>query len=117
MENHIRTLGFVYLIYHAIALLIGIFVFFLLSGIAIISGDLEAAGVLGLIGVAIAVFMALLATPGLIAGFGILARKNWGRILAIILGALHLLEIPIGTALGVYTLWVLTHEEAVPLFR
>ncbi|MEE8135016.1 MAG: hypothetical protein V3T56_08155 [Gemmatimonadales bacterium] len=117
MDNHVRTLGFLYLIYHAIALVIGILVFFLLSGIGIISGDLEAAGILGLIGVAIAVFMSLLAAPGLIAGFGLLARKNWGRILAIILGCFHLFEVPIGTALGVYTLWVLTHEDATPLFR
>lgn len=117
MDNHVRTLGFLYLIYHAIALVIGILVFFLLSGIGIISGDLEAAGILGLIGVAIAVFMSLLAAPGLIAGLGLLARKNWGRILAIILGCFHLFEVPIGTALGVYTLWVLTHEDATPLFR
>jgi len=117
MDNHVRILGLVYLVYHAIALIIGVLAFFLLSGIGIISGDVQAAGILGLIGTAIAVFMAVLAAPGLLAGFGLLARKNWGRILAIILGCLHLLEVPIGTALGVYTLWVLTHEDVGPLFR
>ncbi len=117
MHNHVRALGLIYLIYHAIALIIGVLVFFLLSGIGILSGDVQAAGVLGLIGTLVAVFMAILAAPGLIAGFGLLAQKSWARILAIILGCLHLLEVPIGTALGVYTLWVLTHEDAVPLFR
>jgi hypothetical protein len=116
MENHVRALGLIYLIYHAIALIIGALVFFLLSGIGILSGDLEAAGILGVIGIGILVIMAVLATPGIIAGFGLLARKNWARILAMILGGLHLLEVPIGTALGVYTLWVLTHEDVTPLF-
>lgn len=116
MDNHVRILGLIYLLYHAIALIIGVLVFFLLSGIGILSGNAPAAGVLGLIGVAIAVFMTVLAAPGLLAGFGLLARRKWGRILAIILGCLHLLEVPIGTALGVYTLWVLTHEDAAALF-
>ncbi len=117
MENHIRTLGIIYLVYHAIALLIGVLAFFLLSGIGIITGDLQSAGILGLIGVLIAVFMAVISAPGLLAGFGLLARRNWARDLAIILWCLHLVEVPIGTALGVYTIWVLTHEDTSPLFR
>jgi hypothetical protein len=51
-----------------------------------------------------AVFAAALA---LIAGYGLLNRRPWGRVLAIIAGVLAMIKFPIGTALGIYTLWVL----------
>ncbi len=34
-------------------------------------------------------------------------REGWARVLAILLGFISLFNIPFGTALGVYTLWVL----------
>ena len=44
---------------------------------------------------------------GVLAGYGLLNREAWGRVLALVLGFLALIHVPIGTALGVYTLWVL----------
>jgi len=38
--------------------------------------------------------------------------KSWARIVAIIVGCLNLLHVPFGTALGVYTLWVLLNDES-----
>jgi hypothetical protein len=54
--------------------------------------------------VTVAITMAALA---LVAGYGLLTRKPWGRVLAIVLGVLALFKFPVGTALGIYTLWVL----------
>jgi hypothetical protein len=42
--------------------------------------------------------------------------KPWARVLAIILSALHLLNIPFGTALGIYGLWVLLSNEGERCF-
>ncbi|WP_263417374.1 hypothetical protein [Terriglobus albidus] len=39
--------------------------------------------------------------------WGLLQRKPWARVLAIVFGVLALLKFPFGTALGIYTLWVL----------
>jgi hypothetical protein len=47
------------------------------------------------------------AVLGIIAGYGLLQREPWARMLAIIMGVVSLLEMPFGTALGIYTLWVL----------
>ncbi|MBZ5724667.1 MAG: zinc ribbon domain-containing protein [Acidobacteriia bacterium] len=44
---------------------------------------------------------------GIIAGWGLLERQRWARMLAIVLGCFGLLDVGLGTALGVYTLWVL----------
>ncbi len=49
---------------------------------------------------------------GLIAGWGLLSWKSWARTLSIVLGALSLLNLPFGTALGIYTLWVLLPESS-----
>ena len=51
------------------------------------------------------------------AGWGLLNDKPWARILTIVLSALSLLSVPIGTALGIYGLWVLTHPEVEAQFR
>jgi hypothetical protein len=47
------------------------------------------------------------AVLALVAGFGLLNRRPWGRVVAIIAGILALIKFPIGTAQGIYTLWVL----------
>ena len=46
-----------------------------------------------------------------VANRGLRSRKAWARSLALILAAFNLLLLPLGTALGLYTLWVLLHEE------
>ncbi len=48
----------------------------------------------------------------LICGWGLLARRRWSRVFAIILGIIGLINIPFGTALGIYALWVLFKPEA-----
>ena len=38
------------------------------------------------------------------AGWGLMERTPWGRIVAIVASFLSLLKIPVGTALGIWTL-------------
>jgi hypothetical protein len=55
----------------------------------------------------IAVLMLVKSSVNLIAGFALLERQSWGRSLALVMAFISLLDIPFGTALGVYTMWVL----------
>jgi uncharacterized membrane protein YozB (DUF420 family) len=66
------------------------------------------APLLGTIGLLISAF----AIAGAIAGWALIARYPWARMLAIILGCVSLIHFPFGTALGIYTLWVLVPEGA-----
>ena len=43
----------------------------------------------------------------LVTGYALMTRRTWGRVLAIVVGVLSLIAIPFGTAMGIYTLWVL----------
>lgn len=117
MERHVSLLGVLYLAYHALGLLCGVLIFGLLSGVGLISGDLQAAGVLTLIGTGIGLFLVVVSLPGFIAGVGLLKRQPWARVLALVLGFLNLFNVPIGTALGVYAFWVLMNDECAELFR
>jgi len=49
---------------------------------------------------------------GLIAAWGLLQRLRWARVLALIIAFLSLIHIPFGTALGIYTLWVLLPAQS-----
>lgn len=55
--------------------------------------------------------------PGIIAGVGLFRRKEWARILTLILSVIKLLNFPIGTAAGVYSIWVLVQDETIGLFK
>lgn len=62
-------------------------------------------------------FLSVTAVAGLAAGWGLLDRRPWARTLAIVLGIIKLIEFPIGTALGIYTLWVLVSPGAEVEYR
>jgi hypothetical protein len=55
----------------------------------------------------VAMMTVLAAALAFLVGFSLLTRKPWGRVLGIVVGVLVLIKIPVGTALGIYTLWVL----------
>lgn len=116
LQQHVTILGWLYLVGHAVFLAIGLFVFVLLTGIGVASGEPEARNILSIIGVAVGLFLALLAIPGLAAGYGLLQHRPWARMLTIVVGILNLVNFPIGTAIGVYTLMVLTPDTATEYF-
>jgi len=60
----------------------------------------------------IATMIAISAGLALLVGYSLLTRRPWGRTLAIIVAILSLLKIPFGTALGIYTLWVLAPADS-----
>jgi hypothetical protein len=57
-----------------------------------------------------------LATLGLVGGLGLLQFVSWARYLVIVVAIIGLLNIPIGTLKGVYSLWVLFQDETIRLF-
>ena len=55
----------------------------------------------------IAISSVVMGAIGVLVGYGLLTRQPWARVLAMIFGIVSLIKIPFGTALGIYTLWVL----------
>ncbi|MBN2311869.1 MAG: hypothetical protein JXR94_23015 [Candidatus Hydrogenedentes bacterium] len=125
METHVKILGIIYLALNALTLLALVVVAIILFGVGGFAAlsqesggqEAEVAVVFTVLGAILGCVCIVSALPGIAAGIGLLKFRPWARILAIILGALNLLNIPIGTALGVYTLVILLKPEADELFR
>ncbi len=59
----------------------------------------------------------LKALAGFAAAWGLLERQPWARMLTLVLGFVSLIHIPFGTALGIYTIWVLLPAQADEEYR
>ena len=110
--------GMVIVVYSYMGFLNVLFTFGLLFGLSFLP-DLEQEGVnaLRIVGLSVGGFMWLLSIPKIIAGVGLLKRMEWSRILTLVLAVIALINFPLGTALGVYSLVILLRDEAVQLFR
>ncbi len=116
LETHVPIVGWLLIISNALFLLIGGVIFLLLGGIGVAVRDMEATGIMLIVGTVMAVLFTALAIPGIAAGAGLLARRNWGRILAIVIAVLSLTNFPVGTLIGAYVLYVLLQESASEYF-
>jgi dipeptide/tripeptide permease len=116
MDKHVTVLGALYIALGLLALLVGAVAFTVIGGAGVISGDPDAMFATGIVATVIGIFLFVIALPSIIAGVGLLKRKPWARILSLILGALNIFNIPFGTALGIYTFWVLLNDQTAPLF-
>ncbi|HDJ23199.1 MAG TPA: hypothetical protein ENF17_04825 [Candidatus Aminicenantes bacterium] len=118
MDRHVQLLGILWICMGGLLLLVGFVSFLLFFGISFLP-DVEAEGslVLRLIALFGGGFFLLFALPKLVAGFGLLKRQEWARILTLVLSFFSLLNIPLGTALAIYSFVILTKEESIRLFQ
>jgi hypothetical protein len=112
MKNHLKILGLFYLAFGFLGAVIAILLFNVKTGHLYLSGWLSMiANASGYVSVIASIF-ALEALPAIITGIALLMRKFWARFLALVLGFLNLFIIPLGTALGIYTIWILVNSPA-----
>ena len=111
VQEHVRLLGILWLALSAMNVLGGVILFFLANTLFVhlpeISGERAATAWLHPFLAFIAILIFVKGAAGFLAGWGLLQRESWARMLSIVLALLALLNIPFGTALGIYTLWVL----------
>lgn len=119
LERHLHILGILWMVAGALFLIpsivmmtIGGFAHFMIPGQVMIARMLGPL-VLYMIG---GVFM-IVAAGGIAVGWGLMQCRPWARVLALILGVLALFHPPFGTALGIYTLWVLLAGDAGPEYE
>ncbi|HJT15900.1 MAG TPA: hypothetical protein VJ853_00855 [Thermoanaerobaculia bacterium] len=117
MQQHVKILGWLYIIYAAIIDVIAVILFAVLGGAGALSGDRQAFFVTSAVGVGIAALLFVISIPGILAGIGLFKYQQWARILALVLAVLHMLSFPLGTALGIYAFWVLLNPQVTPLFE
>jgi len=124
MDKHVNITGILWIVYGGLGLIAAAIVVMTLLGVSFIVGisaGLEEGGipigVLTIVATVVGGILFITSVPEIVAGIWLLKYKEWARILTIILAILNLINIPLGTALGAYSLWVLFHKDAVPLFQ
>lgn len=113
---HVMVVGWLHVLEAILYLGGGLLVFTLFSGIGLMAEDPQAFRILSIVGFCAAGFLLIFGIPTLLAGWGLLTRKPWSRVLAMVLAILGLFLFPIGTIVGIYVLWVLTSEHAAAYF-
>ncbi|MFN2165349.1 MAG: hypothetical protein ACK2U9_03725 [Anaerolineae bacterium] len=116
LRQHVTIVALLQILPSVLILLLAGFAFLFLAGIGAFVGESGVFGILLVVGAAAGAFLGVLALPGIFAGMGLLLRKEWGRFLALLVGVLGLVNIPVGTLIGIYTVWVLMQDEAGPYF-
>jgi hypothetical protein len=117
MKKHVSVVGGLQIGFSILWFIGALVVFFVMNfAKGFVDNDEVATKVLGFIQVSVPVFIGVIATLGIIGGVGLLAYKGWARILVIIVSALGCFNIPIGTLVGVYSIWVLMQDETVKMF-
>ena len=89
--------------------------FIVLAGIGFLSGDPDAMPILTIIAFIAGGFLLITSVPDIIGGIGLAKRQSWARILVLILSVIKLINIPFGTIVGIYSIWVLMQDEAVQM--
>ena len=112
LDGHLHTLGLLWIIVGGI-FVIPAAALLIFGGVArfVIPGAGPWAGLVPLLVYLAGSTLVILAAGGICVGMGLRQRQPWARVSAIVLGALALIHPPLGTALGVYTLWVLLADE------
>jgi hypothetical protein len=117
METHVKVAGWLWTIMGALSLLGALCAVVSIAGGGLISGDQDAILATSIVATVSGGLLVLSGALNLVAGIGLLKLKSWARILALILAVLNLLAFPIGTVLGIYTLWVLLTKDTELLFH
>jgi hypothetical protein len=120
MEKHVMVVGALQIGSGALKILTALALFGLVVGGGmlggVISGERLPIIITAVVGTAITLWLTMLAVPEIIGGIGVLAWKWWARYMVVVLAVLDLFNLPIGTAIGVYSIWVLMQDETARLF-
>jgi hypothetical protein len=120
VKPHLHLLGILHIVWGSIGLLLGVSMLILAAGAMAIGAnaggrELEAGVTAG----AFAVCAAALLVAGLgnaWAGRAIRRCQPSGRLATLGLAVPNLFVLPFGTALGIYAMWVLLHDETRRMF-
>jgi hypothetical protein len=120
MKSHVNLLGILQLTWGGMGLLLGASLLLLAVGATAIAratpGDPLTAGFTALLFVVFATALALGGVANAWVGRAIRQHRSPGRTGALMLSVLNLFVLPFGTALAIYTFWVLLHNDVRTLF-
>ncbi len=117
MRKHVTVVGAIHIGFGILGLIGAIVVFFVLHfAKGFVANEDVPTMVLSFLSVSLPLLIGFMSTLGLVGGIGLLIFQSWARYLVMVVAAIGCLNIPIGTLLGVYSLWVLLQDDTIKLF-
>jgi hypothetical protein len=120
MKKHITVVGAIHIGFGIVGLIAAFIVLLVLIGTGVlvlsIEGDELPLTIMASVAVFVAIILGILSIPEIIGGIGILKLKNWARYLVLVIAIFNLFNIPLGTAIGIYSIWVLMQDQTESLF-
>jgi len=116
MEKHINIVAALQIGLSIFNLLIAFLIFTVLKLVGGFVDDANGATILSLIADILAIVFIVISVPGILAGMGLYKRKEWARILTLILSIVEIFSFPFGTAIGIYSIWALIQPETTAAF-
>ena len=116
MEKHTNIVAALQIGLSIFNLLIAFLIFTVLKLVGGFVDDANGATVLSLIADILAIVFIIISVPGIFAGMGLYKKKEWARILTLILSVIEIFSFPFGTAIGIYSIWALIQPETVASF-
>ncbi len=113
MDKHLNLLGILYIVlglFHIVSISVASLFLFANENISFPVGlPIVRAAIF-----VIFVFLSAVSVAGIVAGIGLVRGQKWAETLALVLGFILLINIPLGTLLGIYTIWVLMMRDKPP---
>jgi hypothetical protein len=130
MEKHITLAGILNIVHSSLAIIGSLVLFALAVGFRYLMEFIgrmdhnemhelppEIFSIIQIVLVFIGALILIFSIAGIIGAVGVIKKKEWGRITLLVISFLNLIHVPLGTVLGVYTIWVLLNEETIRLFN
>jgi polyferredoxin len=117
VKKHVTLAAAIQIGFSALGILTALILFFALSFARTqVVGDEEATQVLGILVIVLPIVFGVISVLGLVGGIGLFWHQSWARYMVLVVAAVGCLNIPFGTAKGIYVIWVLLQDETVRLF-
>jgi len=118
MKQHVSFVGALHVGFGVLGLLGALAIYLLLRfAIGYVEYDPVASQLIPFVGNFITLVIIFFSSLGIIGGIGLFSYRSWARILVLIVSAINCLNVPVGTAKGVYSIWVLMQKETIDLFE
>ena len=118
MKQHVSFVGALHIGFGILGLLgaLAIYISFKFA-FGFVEDDPLVQKILSFTGGSLSLIILFFSSLGIIGGAGLFSYKSWARILVMIVSAINCINVPIGTAKGVYSIWVLMQPETIELFE
>jgi hypothetical protein len=118
MKKHVTLVAALQIGFSTMGMIGATVMFFIFSFAGSFVTDVDVANVvMKFIGTFLPAIILVASLLGLIGGIGLLSFQRWARLLVLVMAAIGCFIFPVGTIIGVYSLWVLMQDETIKLFK